>query len=99
MAANRRLTAYRRGGQSMAPRTAQERQTIGIVGAVGAVAGFFVLSVLLGPLAMVCGWVAMRGRWRDGQPLPALIALSLGAIDTLLGLLWLAGSTPGGGVW
>lgn len=64
--------------------------TMGVVGVVCALAGFFVLGILLGPVAMVCGWLAMGRRWSGRRPLLAVIALVLGAIDTLVALLYLA---------
>jgi len=63
---------------------------------VCAVAGFFTLGIVLGPAAMVCGWLAMGRRWTGSAPVPALIALVLGAIDTLLAVIWLAGGAGNG---
>ncbi|MEU3157995.1 small hydrophobic protein [Streptomyces griseoincarnatus] len=77
-----------------------DRATLGIIGAICAVAGFFVLGIVLGPVAMVCGWLAMGRSWAGGsRSAPALVALILGAIDTLLALVWLAGPTPGYGMF
>lgn len=65
-----------------------------------AVAGFFALGIVLGPVAMVCGWLAMGRSWAGSRPVPALIALVLGAIDTLLAVIYLAGATgPGYGMF
>ncbi|MEU9589452.1 small hydrophobic protein [Streptomyces sp. NPDC048219] len=69
-----------------------DRATLGIVGVVCAVAGFFTLGIILGPAAMVCGWLAMGRSWAGSRPVPAVVALALGAIDTLLAIIWLAGS-------
>lgn len=81
-------------------RTGPDRATLGIIGAICAVAGFFVLGIILGPVAMVCGWLAMGRTWSGARPVPALIAVILGAIDTLLAIIWLAGTTtPGGGLF
>ncbi|MDT9698461.1 small hydrophobic protein [Streptomyces sp. P17] len=80
-------------------RSGPDRATLGIIGTICAVAGFFVLGIILGPLAIVCGWLAMNRTWSGARPVPALIAVVLGAIDTLLALIWLAGTaTPGGGL-
>ena len=57
-----------------------------------AVAGFFTLGIVLGPVAMVCGWLAMGRSWAGSRPVPAVVAFALGAIDTLLAIVWLAGS-------
>lgn len=77
-------------------RSGPDRATLGVVGAVCAVAGFFVLGIVLGPVAIVCGWLAM-GRSRTGpRPVPALVALVLGAIDTLLAVVFLAGASTSG---
>ncbi|WP_079177962.1 small hydrophobic protein [Streptomyces mangrovisoli] len=74
--------------------------TLGIIGTVCAVAGFFVLGIVLGPVAVVCGWLAMGRTWQRSAPVPALVAVVLGAIDTLLALIWLAGvATPGAGLF
>ncbi|MFF0360989.1 small hydrophobic protein [Streptomyces fungicidicus] len=77
-------------------RTGQDRATLGIVGVICAVAGFFVLGIILGPAAIVCGWLAMGRTWTGPRPVPALVALVLGAIDTLLALVLLAGATSSG---
>ncbi|MEU1184096.1 small hydrophobic protein [Streptomyces sp. NPDC005820] len=76
-----------------------DRATLGIVGLVCAVAGFFALGIVLGPAAIVCGWLAMGRTWSGSRPVPALVAVVLGAIDTLLAVIWLAGAaTPGTGL-
>jgi hypothetical protein len=69
-----------------------DRATLAIVGVVCAVAGFFTLGIVLGPVAIVCGWLAMGRGWAGSRPVPAVVALALGAIDTLLAIIWLAGS-------
>ncbi|MPY63052.1 small hydrophobic protein [Streptomyces spongiae] len=79
-------------------RTGLDRATLGIIGLVCAIAGFFVLGIVLGPAAIVCGWLAMGRSWTGSRPVPALVAVVLGSIDTLLAILWLAGTTtPGNG--
>ncbi|MFE3855792.1 small hydrophobic protein, partial [Streptomyces griseorubiginosus] len=67
-------------------RSGPDRATLGIIGVICAVAGFFVLGIILGPVAIVCGWLAMGRRWPGGgdRAWPALVAFVLGAIDTLL---------------
>ncbi|KRD00602.1 MULTISPECIES: hypothetical protein [unclassified Streptomyces] len=70
--------------------------TLGIIGLVCAVAGFFALGIVLGPAAIVCGWLAMGRSWAGPRPVPALVAVVLGAIDTLLALVWLAGAAGTG---
>ncbi|MFJ9961378.1 small hydrophobic protein [Streptomyces avermitilis] len=80
-------------------RTGPDRATLGIGGLVCAIAGFFVLGIILGPVAIVCGWLGMGRSWAGARPLPALIALVLGAIDTLLAIIWLIGmASPGNGL-
>lgn len=69
-----------------------DRATLGIIGTICAVAGFFALGIVLGPVAVVCGWLAMGRTWSGDRQLPALIAVVLGAIDTLLAIVWLAGA-------
>lgn len=80
----------------MWPRTGPDRATLGIVGLVCAVAGFFVLGIVLGPAAIVCGRLAMGRRRNGSHSRPALVALVLGAIDTLLAIIWLAGAASMG---
>jgi flagellar motor component MotA len=76
-------------------RTGPDRATLGIVGVVCAIAGFFTLGIVLGPAAVVCGWLAMGRSWAGPHPVPAVVALVLGAIDTLLAVVWLAGAGAG----
>ncbi|WP_128381045.1 small hydrophobic protein [Streptomyces cavernae] len=77
-----------------------DRATLGIIGVICAIAGFFVLGIVLGPVAIVCGWLAMGRSWTGTHSVPALVALVLGTIDTLLAILWLAGATtPAGGIF
>jgi hypothetical protein len=81
-------------------RTGPDRATLGIIGAICAIAGFFVLGIILGPVAIACGWLAMNRTWSGARPLPALVAVVLGAIDTLMAVIWLAGTaTPGNGLF
>ncbi|MGW1724522.1 small hydrophobic protein [Streptomyces sp. NPDC002306] len=81
---------YPRSRGRMRSRTGPDRATLGIIGVICAVAGFFVLGIVLGPAAIVCGWLAMGRTWAGTRSVPALIAVVLGAIDTLLAILWLA---------
>lgn len=75
------------------PLTRVDQDTLGIIGLVCAVAGFFTLGIVLGPVALVAGWFAMGRRWTGSRHLTALIAVVLGAIDLLLAIVWLAGSS------
>ncbi|MEU9193875.1 small hydrophobic protein [Streptomyces hundungensis] len=87
-----------RSRNRMGPRTGPDRATLGIIGLVCAIAGFFVLGIVLGPVAIICGWLAMGRRWNSGS-VPALVAVVLGAIDTLLAIVWLIGTaTLGNGM-
>ncbi|WP_405993594.1 small hydrophobic protein [Streptomyces sp. NBC_00986] len=65
-----------------------DRATLGIIGLVCAIAGFFTLGILLGPIAVVCGWLAMGRRWTGSRRAMALVALILGAIDTVAVVMW-----------
>ncbi|ELS52912.1 putative small hydrophobic protein [Streptomyces viridochromogenes Tue57] len=41
----------------------------------------------------------MGRSWTGARPVPALVAVILGAIDTLLAIIWLAGAAgPGNGL-
>ncbi|MFE7645685.1 small hydrophobic protein [Streptomyces phaeoluteigriseus] len=77
-------------------RTGPDSATLGIVGLVCAIAGFFALGIVLGPAAIICGWLAMGRSWAGPRPVPALVAVVLGAIDTLLALVWLSGTAGNG---
>ncbi|MEV0484604.1 DUF4190 domain-containing protein [Streptomyces sp. NPDC050508] len=78
------MTGFGNGKQ----RTGPDRATLGIVGLVCAVAGFFTLGIVLGPIAVICGWLAMGRRWTGSRRAMALVALVLGAIDTVAAVLW-----------
>ncbi|MEU3344367.1 small hydrophobic protein [Streptomyces sp. NPDC006700] len=81
-------------------RSGPDRATLGIIGTICAVAGFFALGIILGPAAVVCGRLAMGRTWAGDRSLPALVAVVLGAIDTLLAVVWLAGAAmPGNGLF
>ncbi|SDL26044.1 hypothetical protein SAMN05421806_12438 [Streptomyces indicus] len=81
-------------------RSGPDRATLGIIGVICAIAGFFVLHIILGPVAIVCGWLAMGRRWNGGHSIPALVAVVLGTIDTILALMWIAGAAgPGNGMF
>ncbi|MFH8463380.1 small hydrophobic protein [Streptomyces sp. NPDC017991] len=79
-------------------RSGPDSATLGIIGVICAVAGFFVLGIILGPAAIVCGWLAMGRRWSGTRQVPALIAVVLGAIDTILAIVWIAGTASPGGM-
>ncbi|WP_189940215.1 small hydrophobic protein [Streptomyces aurantiogriseus] len=90
---------YPRSRGRMGSRTGPDRATLGIIGVICAIAGFFVLGIILGPVAIVCGWLAMGRSWAGSRPVPAVVAVVLGAIDTLLAIIWLAGAAgPGTGL-
>lgn len=72
----------------MGPGTGPDRATLGIIGLVCAIAGFFTLGILLGPIAVICGWLAMGRKWTGSRRAMALVALVLGAIDTVAAVLW-----------
>ncbi|MDX2644948.1 hypothetical protein ACFYYN_26565 [Streptomyces sp. NPDC001902] len=82
---------------SSGTRTGASPDTLGVVGLICAVAGFFVLGIILGPAAVVCGWLAMGRTFRGAKPVLPLIAVVLGAIDTLIALVWLTGTHWTGG--
>ncbi|MFG2571609.1 small hydrophobic protein [Streptomyces sp. NPDC048481] len=87
---------YPRSSGRTGSQSGPDRATLGIIGLVCAVAGFFTLGIVLGPAAIVCGWLAMGRTWAGSRPVPALVAVVLGAIDTLLAIIWLAGATGSG---
>ncbi|MFH8409663.1 small hydrophobic protein [Streptomyces sp. NPDC018019] len=78
------------------PRSGPDRATLGVLGLICAVAGFFILSIVLGPVAVLLGWLAMGRRWSTGgQALPALVAVVLGAVDTVLAIIRIATMAAG----
>ncbi|MEU3552915.1 small hydrophobic protein [Streptomyces fragilis] len=80
-------------------RTGPDSATLAIIGVVCAVAGLFVAGIILGPAAVVCGWLAMGRTWKGASAgWPALVAVVLGAIDTVLALIALAGAGTGAGI-
>ncbi|WP_329555085.1 small hydrophobic protein [Streptomyces sp. NBC_00696] len=79
---------YPRSRGRMRSGTGPDRATLGIIGLICAIAGFFTLGLLLGPIALICGWLSMGRRWTGSRSLPPLIALILGAIDTLAAIMW-----------
>ncbi len=94
-----RTRKYPRSRGRMRSRSGPDRATLGIIGLVCAIAGFFVLGIVLGPVAIVTGWLAMGRRWTSAH-IPALVAVVLGAIDTVLAIVWLAGTgAPGNGIF
>ncbi|MFG2947370.1 small hydrophobic protein [Streptomyces adustus] len=86
-----RTRGHPRSRGRMRPWSGPDRATLAIIGVICAIAGFFTLGIVLGPAAVVCGWLAMGRTWSGARPVPALVALVLGAIDTLTAIMWLAG--------
>ena len=86
-----RTRGYPRSRGRTGARGGLDRDTLGIIGTICAVVGLFALGIVLGPVAVVCGWLSMGRAWNPKSSVPALVAVVLGAIDTLLALLWLGG--------
>ncbi|MGW7243219.1 small hydrophobic protein [Streptomyces sp. NPDC054804] len=86
-----RTRGYPRSRGRTGMRDGLDHGTLGIIGTIFAVVGFFALGIVLGPAALVCGWLSMGRVWNPKSSIPALVAVVLGAIDTLLALLWLGG--------
>lgn len=70
-----------------------DTKALGIAALVCGIVGLFVLSLILGPVAIVLGWLAMGRKWRGGSPSIPVAAVVLGVIDTVLALIWLATSS------
>jgi hypothetical protein len=65
-------------------------QTLGIIGLICGIAGFFIgFGIILGPAALVLGWLALRRHDGGTRPFLPITALILGAVDTAIALLWL----------
>lgn len=82
---------YPRSRGRTGSRSGPDRATLGIIGAICAVVGLFAWGIVFGPAAIVCGWLAMGRKWTGSSSVPALIAVVLGAIVTLLSLIGLIG--------
>lgn len=78
------------------PRRASDRASLGVIGAICAIVGLIAIPIVFGPIAVLCGWLAMNGREFGRQPIPVMIALALGIIVTALAIIQLAGGHPGG---
>lgn len=66
-------------------------RTLGIAGVISALAGFLIgFGVILGPAALVLGWLALSRGDAGTTRSWALGALVLGALDTLVAIVWLA---------
>jgi len=85
---NTRTRKHPRSRGRMRSWNGTDRVTLGITGLVCGVAGLFVLGIVLGPIAIVLGWAAMGRRWNTSY-IPAVIAFTLGVIDTVLAVMWL----------
>ncbi|WP_320781995.1 small hydrophobic protein [Streptomyces sp. CRN 30] len=83
---------YPRSSGRTGSRSGPDRATLGIIGAICAIAGFFVAGIILGPAAVVCGWLAMGRSWNGSASVPALIAVVLGGIVTVLSIIALVGA-------
>ncbi|MGW7194847.1 small hydrophobic protein [Streptomyces chryseus] len=57
--------------------------------------GFFTFGIVLGPVALITGWIAMGKRFNSGN-VPAMIGFILGLIITVLAIVALIG---GGAVY
>ncbi|GGX02317.1 small hydrophobic protein [Streptomyces chryseus] len=52
--------------------------------------GFFTFGIVLGPVALITGWIAMGKRFNSGN-VPAMIGFILGLIITVLAIIALIG--------
>ncbi len=50
------------------------------------IVGFFSFGIVLGPIALITGWIAMGKRFNTGN-VPAVIGFVLGAIITVLAVI------------
>jgi hypothetical protein len=55
--------------------TRTDTGTLAIIGVICAIAGCFVLGIVLGPVAVICGWLAMGRTWGGSKSIPAVVAL------------------------
>lgn len=54
------------------------------------IVGFFTFGIVLGPVALITGWIAMGKRFNSGN-VPAMIGFVLGLIITVLAIVALIG--------
>lgn len=62
-----RMRGNPRSRGRMRSRSGLDRATLGIVGQVRAIAGFFTLGIVLGPVAVVSGWPAVGRSWSGAR--------------------------------
>lgn len=88
-------------GHSHSPRARSRSNPMAVAGLVCGVVGFFVLSVVLGPLAIVFGSLGMRNAERGGARNHgiALAGVILGAVDVALFLIAMIAISGGGFSW
>jgi hypothetical protein len=55
--------------------TRTDTGTLAIIGVICAIASCFVLGIVLGPVAVICGWLAMGRTWGGSKSIPAVVAL------------------------
>ncbi|WP_037647849.1 hypothetical protein [Streptomyces flavidovirens] len=69
--------------------------TLSWVSLICGIVGFFTFGIVLGPIALITGWIAMGKRFNTGN-VPAVIGFVLGLIITVLAVVALVG---GGAVY
>lgn len=90
------MPGFGQGGRTTTPRS--ETKGLGIAGLVCGIVGLFMLSLILGPLAILFGWLAMGRRWGGDWASIPVAAVALGIVDTVLALIWLS-TASGTGVF
>ncbi|MFD4633902.1 DUF4190 domain-containing protein [Streptomyces sp. NPDC058284] len=88
------MSAY---GSSSAASSGSRTNGLAVAGLVCGIVGFFFLSFILGPLAIVFGVVALRQKAGSGGMAKASVIL--GVIDVVLFIVLLAVAASGGFNW
>ena len=88
-------------GNSSSPRTRSKSNPMAVASLVCGIVGLFVLSVILGPLAIVFGSLGMRDAERGAGRYHgiALAGVIIGAIDVVLFLIAIIAVSNGGFSW
>jgi hypothetical protein len=86
-------------GSSSAASSRSQANGLAIAGLVCGIVGLFFLSIVLGPLAIIFGAVALRRSVPKGNAGMAKAGIILGIIDVVLFIVLIAVAASGGFSW
>ncbi|GGV58500.1 hypothetical protein GCM10010277_61280 [Streptomyces longisporoflavus] len=88
------MSAY---GSSSAASSGSRTNGLAIAGLACGVVGIFIFSIVLGPLAIIFGAVALRQKAVKGSGGMAKAAIILGIVDVILAIVLMAVAASSGG--